>query len=268
MGYSKKYSDNESNSKIKKGLLAFGKINLVILVLSGLLIAIGLEGAICVLMAYPFLVLPMTFSYIIGLIIGNADKNIKRNALIFLVIINPSTYIYDSYIEPIKEEITSELIINASKKDIWNNLSTEIAFTNKPNLLFQKGVSYPKSIKLKETKNRLSYSCITNNDTINLEITAFKNEDYVSFKPKQQTIPMQELTPYKSINAKHLHHYFFVHYGKIKLESINPSSTKMIAKTSYSYKIAPKWYWKLWSNYIIDEMQMHVLNSIKNKNVK
>jgi hypothetical protein len=266
IGYLKKY-EGLQNSRIKKGLLAFFKINLIILILSGVLIAIGLEGAICILMAYPFLVLPMTASYLLGLFIGNADKNIKRNALIILLVINPSTYIFDSYTNPIKEEITSELIINTSKENIWKSLSTKIGFTNKPNILFQKGVSYPRSIEFNNTKEALSYFCITNNDTINLKITEFKNNDHVTFKPEKQTLPMKELSPYKSIDAEHLHNYFYVHYGKIKLESIAFNKTKIIAKTSYSYKIAPKWYWKLWSNYIIDEMQMHVLNSIKNEHI-
>lgn len=266
IGYSKTINSYPL-SKIKNSLKAFLKIVICIALFSGLLIAIGIEGAICVLMAYPFFVIPMTISYIIGLLIGNADKNIKRNTLILLIAINPTTYIYDSYTEPIKEEITTELIINVSKENIWRDLSTEIVFQNSPNLLFKKGVSYPKSIQLDKNNNQLSYLCITNNDTINLDITVFKTNSQVTFKPRKQTIPMKELTPYDSIDAEHLHNYFIVNFGKIKLEKLNNNTTKVIAKTSYSYKIAPKWYWRLWSNYIINEMQLNVLNSIKNKHV-
>ncbi|WP_397362004.1 hypothetical protein [Olleya sp. R77988] len=266
IGYDRKYTETP-NSLLKAGLFAFLKVNVIILILCGALIAIGLEGFICVLMAYPFLVIPMTISYIIGLFIAHADKSIQRNSLIFLVIFNPATYIYDSYTIPIQEEVTSTLIINTSKDAIWNDLTTEITFTNTPNRLFKEGVSYPKSIALKKTNKELSYNCITNNDTIILQITEFKNNHSVTFKPKEQTIPMRELTPYNSIDAKHLHHYFFVHFGKIKLEALSNHSTKITATTLYSYKIAPKWYWKLWSNYIIDQMQLHVLNSINSKYV-
>ncbi len=266
IGYDRKYTD-APNSKLKSGLYAFLKVNAIILMLSGLLIAIGLEGFICVIMAYPFLVIPMTISYMLGLFIANADKSTQRNSLIFLVIFNPTTYIYDSYTVPIQEEVTSEVIINTYKDAIWNDLSTEITFTNTTNRLFKEGISYPKSIALKKKNNELNYNCITNNDTIVLEITEFKNNKSITFKPKEQTIPMRELSPYNSIDAKHLHNYFFVHFGKIQLEDIGNNLTKIKATTSYSYKIAPKWYWKLWSNYIIDQMQLHVLNSIKSKYV-
>ncbi len=267
IGYTKTFEGKTPHNNIKKGLKGFLTIMLVIALFCGLLIAIGLEGAICVLMAYPFLVIPMTIAYVIGLFIGNADKNIKRNSLILIVLMNPTTYIYDSYTEPIKEEVITELIINASKEDIWQELSTEIVFENKPNLLFQKGVSYPKSIKLDKNNNKLTYLCITNNDTLSLDITTFKANSQVTFKPREQTIPMRELSPYASIDAEHLHNYFFVNFGQIKLETQDKNTTKIIAKTSYSYKIAPKWYWKLWSNYTINEMQMHVLKSIKDKHV-
>lgn len=264
VGYSKTF-EGTPHDKIKKSLKGFLTIMLAIALFSGLLIAIGLEGAICILMAYPFFVIPMTIAYIIGLLIGNADKNIKRNSLILLIIINPSTYIYDSYTEPIEEEITTELVINVSKENIWHNLSTKIAFEDTPKLLFQKGISYPKSIQLDKTDSKLSYLCITNNDTIHLDISKFKTNSNVTFTPREQTIPMRELTPYDSIDAEHLHNYFIVNYGQITLNAIDNNTTKIIAKTSYSYKIAPKWYWKLWSGHIINEMQLHVLNSIKVK---
>ncbi|BAO74818.1 hypothetical protein [Winogradskyella sp. PG-2] len=262
IGYSRSFNGGLTKT-IKKGLKGFILIMLLFAVFCGFLIAIGLEGAICVLMAYPFLVIPMTITYTIGLGIGNADKNLKRNSIILIVLMNPTTYIYDSYTEPIKEEVITELIVNVSKEKIWNDLSNEIVFEKTPMLLFEKGISYPKSIQLDDNKH--SYLCITNNDTINLDIINFKANSQVTFKPREQTIPMRELTPYDSIDAEHLHNYFFVNYGQITLKPLDINTTKIIAKTSYNYKIAPKWYWKLWSNYTINEMQLHVLNSINDK---
>lgn len=261
IGYSKTYNGGLT-ATIKKGLKGFIVIAVSIAIFCGLLILIGLEGAICVLMAYPFFVIPMTIAYGIGLFIGNADKSIKRNSIILIILMNPTTYIYDSYTEPIKQEITTELVVNISKEKIWQGLSSEIIFENRPKLLFDKGISYPKSIQLNKNGDNLNYLCITNNDTINLDIVAFKKETQVTFKPRTQTIPMRELTPYDSIDAEHLHNYFFVNYGQISLETLDDNTTKIIARTSYNYKIAPKWYWKLWSNYTINEMQLHVLNSI------
>jgi len=267
IGYSKVFNGTSIN-KIKKGLKGFLLIAIAIALISGFLIAIGLEGAICVLMAYPFFVIPMTTSYIIGLFIGNSDKKIKRNTLILIFIVNPTSYIYDNYSEPIQEEIRTALIIDTSAESLWNNISTQIVFNDLPNILFRKGISHPKSIQLKNKENKLSYLCITNNDTLNLDIIKFKTNSEVKFILREQTIPMRELTPYESIDAEHLHNYFFVNYGIIKLEPITANKTKIIATTSYSYKIAPKWYWKLWSNYTIDKMQLYVLNSIKLKHGK
>lgn len=263
VGYVKKRENNLSNSKLKIGLRVFLIANLIILILCGILLLLGFEGVICILMAYPFLVIPMTLSFLLGAFIGHADGGIKRNALIALIIVNPCSYIFDAYSQPINQEVRTELIIFASKKDIWNNLTNEIKFSNTPQILFDKGVSYPKSIKFRRNNDIPYYECITNNDTIHLNISEVKKNNLISFVPSEQTIPMRELTPYNRIDAKHLNDYFYIHHGKIQLSAIDDDSTKITATTSYSYKIAPKWYWKLWSNYIINEMHTHVLNSVK-----
>jgi len=263
IGYSTTFNGKKF-SKLKKGLKGFLAIMLGVALFSGLLIAIGLEGAICVLMAYPFFILPMTFSYIIGLFIGTADRNINKNVLFLILILNPTTYIFDSQLSAIKENIVTEKVVNTTIENIWKDLSTEIKFNYQPNILFQEGISYPKSIKL--NKDQKDYLCITNNDTINLELIKLKINSEIKFRPREQTIPMKELTPYDSIDAKHLHNYFFVNYGRIQLKRIDDNKTNVIATTSYNYKIAPKWYWKLWSNHIIEQMHLFVINSLDNRN--
>lgn len=268
LGYKNKYDDPNTSKrkKISKGLLT---ILLFVAILAFILIAVGIEGAICILMAYPFIIIPMYVAYIIGLYIGEADAKddkINSNAFVLLFLLNPVTYIYDHYTDPIHDEVTSTLIIEKPREVIWEILTTEIEFNNKPNFFFKSGVSYPKAIKLNNEREQLSYQCYTNNDTLQLFFLEFKHLKKIKFAPAKQTIPMRELTPYDSINAKHLHNYLFVNYGEITLESIDQGKTRITAKTQYNYKIAPKWYWKLWSNYIIDEMQLHVLKSIKNNN--
>ncbi len=262
IGYSQRYN-SESNDRFKKIIKGLFIIMVVVATLSGLLILIGLEGAICILMAFPFLIIPMFIAYIIGIYIAKTDKKNTLNSIIFIVLLNPTTYIYDSFQTPIKEEVITELIVNNSQENIWKLLTTEFEFKQTKKMLFQEGISYPKSICLKEIKNQKTFNCYTNNDTILLKIDQFIKNEKIKFHLKEQTIPMKELSPYKEVHAAHLHNYFEVNYGEIKLEYVAKNKTKIIAKTSYNYKIAPKWYWELWSNYIINEMHLHVLESIK-----
>ena len=262
IGYRQRYK-NEYDERFKKIILGLIITMLVVAGLSGLLILIGIEGAICILMAYPFLVLPMFFAYLIGIAIGKSDSKNKMNSFYFILLLNPVTYIYDSYQTPIKDEVKTELIINKPVESIWKNLTTEIKFKKTNNFLFEKGITYPKSIYLNNNQGIKTYDCYTNNDTISLRIDELIIDKKVKFHLNRQTIPMKELSPYDEVKAEHLHNYFKVNYGEIILEPINKTKTKMIAITSYEYQIAPKWYWQLWSNQIINKMHLHVLESFK-----
>ncbi|WP_126651592.1 hypothetical protein [Chryseobacterium aureum] len=240
------------------------KIVLGLVIFSLLLIAGGAEGALCIIMAIPFIGFAMLAGFAIGFIIGVLDEKRHMGSVIaFIFLINPASYIFDAYTQPIEETITTEMIIDSSNAKIWKLLNTQIRFNTPDFILFEKGVSYPKNIKLVNKNGKLGYSCETNNDELQLTIDEFIANKKVKFSLENQTVPMKEITPYETIDAKHLHDYFIVKYGEITLDRLSENRTKIIAKTKYSYKIAPTWYWKKWSGYIIDRMQAHVLQSIK-----
>ncbi|RLJ33201.1 hypothetical protein CLU97_2677 [Chryseobacterium sp. 7] len=240
------------------------KIVLGLVIFSLLLIAAGTEGAICIIMAIPFIGFAMFVGFTIGFIIGVLDEKRHTGSVIaFILFINPASYIFDTYTKPIEEIVTTEMIINSPNEKVWKLLNTQISFNAPDFILFEKGVSYPKNIKLVNKNGKFGYSCKTNNDELRLNIDEFIENKKVKFSLENQTVPMKEITPYENIDAKHLHDYFIVKYGEITLDKLSENKTKIIAKTKYSYKIAPNWYWKKWSGYIIDKMQAHVLQSIK-----
>ncbi|WP_079242389.1 hypothetical protein [Chryseobacterium indologenes] len=240
------------------------KIVLGLVIFSLILIGAGVEGAICIIMAIPFIGFAMFVGFNIGFIIGVFDeKRHTGSVIVFILFINPASYIFDTYTKPIEETITTEMIVNSSNEKVWKLLNTQINFDTPDFILFEKGVSYPKNIKLVNDNGKLGYSCQTNNDELQLNINEFIENKKVKFFLENQTVPMKEITPYQNIDAKHLHDYFIVKYGEITLDKLSENRTKIIAKTKYSYKIAPTWYWKNWSGYIIDKMQNHVLQSIK-----
>lgn len=262
LGYFKEFKD----TSVKKILLFVLKFTLGLIILSVVLIVFGMEGAICIIMAIPFIAVAMFIGYAIGLLIGNLDrKRYLSSVFLVLLFVNPASFIFDQYVKPIQQTVSTEIVINSSQEEVWKLLSSKITFNQPEFLIFQKGVSYPKSIELAQKNGNPIYQCITNNDVLELNISEFSPNRKVKFSLAEQTVPMKEVSPYDEIDAKHLHDYFIVNFGEISLEKLGENKTKIIAKTDYSYKIAPKWYWKKWSNYILDKMQFQVLNSIKNQ---
>jgi hypothetical protein len=249
-----------------KVLVTIAKIAGGLVILSIILIITGIEGAICIIMALPFIAFAMLVGYCLGLIIGSLDKaKYTGSVILFFLLINPASYIFDTYAEPIRDTVITEMVVNAPSDKVWKLLSSEITFSKPDFILFEKGVSYPQSIRLTEHNGIPVYTCKTNNDAIHLKIDEFKENQKVRFSLETQTVPMKEISPYEEIDARHLHDYFTVDFGEISLEKLSGNKTKITAKTQYSYKIAPQWYWKKWSSYILDKMQGHVLGSIKNQ---
>ncbi|MGB1041687.1 MAG: hypothetical protein ACPGVD_12490, partial [Flavobacteriales bacterium] len=85
------------------------------------------------------------------------------------------------------------------------------------------------------------------------------------FNPQDLTPrPMKELAIHGDFDAKHLEGYLKINEGKFILNPISQNKCELIASTSYDYEIGPSFYWNWVSDKIIDNVHLHVLNSIKN----
>jgi hypothetical protein len=76
-------------------------------------------------------------------------------------------------------------------------------------------------------------------------------------------VPMKEFSMYDSVHAEHLKGYFQPQYGEFRIIPVNSHQCILTAETSYSYKITPVFYWRWWSDYLVDAMHQHVLGNIK-----
>ena len=73
---------------------------------------------------------------------------------------------------------------------------------------------------------------------------------------------MKELSPYK-IHPPHLEGYLKCERGEFRLIPLPGGRTEMIGTTWYRDNIWPQEYWSLYSNAIIHNIHMRVLNHIK-----
>lgn len=230
--------------------------------LSVLLIATGLDGAICVILALGVIVLPA----LLGMAIGYWIRKAHRVYLVlFVVFLNSSFITYDYVDETQIESTATEVVtINAPKEKIWQVLTNGVRFHPNTNMFFKAGVSYPTSMKLSYTTSSNCYLvCTLNNGSASLEVEKIDSLKSIRFSIPEGTQSMKELSPYDSIHAAHLEGYFKASYGEFRIEEISPSECHLIASTSYNYKITPAFYWEWWTDYLVNTMHRHVLNDIK-----
>ena len=131
-----KYFKNIGLINVLKTIL---KIVLGLVIFSLILIGAGVEGAICIIMAIPFIGFAMFVGFNIGFIIGVFDeKRHTGSVIVFILFINPASYIFDTYTKPIEETITTEMIVNSSNEKVWKLLNTQINFNTPDFILFEK----------------------------------------------------------------------------------------------------------------------------------
>ncbi|SIO50138.1 SRPBCC family protein [Chitinophaga niabensis] len=242
-------------SFLKLGLLA-------LLIYATGLLALGMEGLICILMSAPIgIALSLTGSlfgyWMITKLPGKAPT-------IMVILIGSIPLI--SFIErnspPELNAVVTSIEINADPQTVWKNV-VEFPQLNEPTeLLFKTGIAYPINAKIEGSGVGAIRHCNFTTGSFVEPITVWDAPRLLKFDVLEQPAPMKELT-FWNVDAPHLHDYFVSKCGQFKLTALPNGHTLLEGTTWYYHNIRPAIYWRLWSNYIIHEIHGRVLRHIK-----
>ncbi len=234
-------STGGSWSLIKKVGLAL----MVVIALSGFLIAVGMEGAICILMASGILVLPVFLGIVLGFWVRKWSIRKQLPIIIPVLFLNPGVFTYDLQDENrIEAVVKTSIVIQAAPDEVWQILTHPVVFGESSNLLLRSGVSHPLSMQLQQKGNQCQLFCISSNDTVHLSVTQLVPKQSMRFSHTAPIVPMREVTFYGKLDAPHLHDYFHSAYGQFEIIEKNGNTCELVASTQYTYKITPQFYWQ------------------------
>lgn len=242
-------------------------ISIVMVVVMGLAsIGFLMEGAICVLMASPILALSAIAGSIIGYYLSKRVRNRYNLMIIGLIAPLLSMTVEDQIdLQPTPQTTESAVIIDAPPAMVWEVLEQPLDFGLQNHALFKAGVTYPQSMQLVGDENAASLHVIHSRGESDLPIIRFEDEETFMFQIEHTPEPMKELSPVGDFDAPHLHGYFNAYWGGFSLEALPNGQTRLTGSTYYSYKIYPANYWEHWTEYLIDQMHLYVLNAVKTK---
>lgn len=252
------YTRTYHSRKIVKGL--FWSL-LILCSVCLLLLVAGVEGVICILMAAGIIFLPGLAGMFVGYLIRNAHR---IYGLVLILFLNSSAYVYDrNDTDQIESVARKSITINAPKEKVWSILTHTVNYTSHENFFFKAGVSYPEAMQLMKQKGKCFLACRLNNGLVDLPVIELDSMKRFRFTMPPDIAPMKEMTPYDSIHAEHLKGYFLPQYGEFKITPLNQKQCILTAETSYTYKITPVFYWRWWSDYLVNTMHEHVLENIR-----
>ncbi len=236
-----------------------------ILVISFLIMLFAIEGLICVAMSLPIAV-PLS---IFGVAAAYGISNYYQKpgvgytaSLLFLFTIPFSLgFEISDRSQPTVHNVVSTVEIDAPIETVWKNVIEFPQIDAKPEGILTLGFAYPINAKIDGTGVGATRYCNFNTGPFVEPITAWQEPNLLAFDVSEQPAPMTELSPYENLYAAHLE-YIRSQKGQFRLYE-KEGKTFVEGTTFYTHDIAPDIYWKLFSNRIIHQIHLRVLNHIK-----
>jgi len=227
------------------------------------LLALGREGAGCLLMALP-LAFPIAlagamFGREVGR--GNAQPAPAMMALLLL----PTA----AALEPphaagrTLHEVRSAVVVDAPAARVWPHVVAFAPLDEALSIPFRLGVAFPQFARIDGQGVGAVRYCVFSTGAFVEPITAWEPDRRLAFDVTASPPPMRELSPYRNIHPPHLDGYLRSKRGEFRLVSLPDGRTRLEGSTWYEIEMAPEGYWQLWTDYLIHRIHERVLAHIK-----
>lgn len=241
-------------------LVAILFFNLIIFILA-------FEGILCIVMALPILLVIAAIGATIGFAIHHQQPVAGARMFIVPILVIPLFGIieHNSQMTAITTHVDTEIIVDASKQKVWDELVAFSHIDEPAEWLFKTGIAYPIDATISGTGVGAIRKCNFTTGPFIEPITTWDEPNILAFGVLDQPPPMIEWSIYSNLQIAHLDGYFKSVKGQFKLEHLSDGRTKLTGTTWYYHTIWPSTYWRMWSDYILHRIHFRVLTHIKNK---
>jgi uncharacterized membrane protein YhaH (DUF805 family) len=240
-----------------------------VLLFALLIFVLAVEGIICIAMAAPIGFGVATIGGIIGYMIQRRSiKGLPASLIIFAVMPLLSGVEHMANIQPPLHRVSTEIVINTSRQQVWNQLVTFNEMREPEELIFRSGIAYPIKAEIEGKGAGSVRKCVFTTGAFIEPIEIWDEPNLLKFSVEKVPPPLVELSIYDDLHLPHLEGYFTSEKGQFKLTALSGGRTLLQGTTWYRHDIWPGVYWKLWSDYILHTIHKRVLNHIKQKSEK
>ncbi|MFO1518407.1 MAG: hypothetical protein U1F57_01885 [bacterium] len=247
------------------GCISVGLLSCIFLGFS--LLALAIEGVMCIAMATPLALFLSLLGAIVGYFIQRRRPPAPqmKTALLLAALLMPASLTAEQLIDPappLFQNVTT-VEIAAPPEKVWQEI---IGFTEIPpptEWLFRYGIAYPIRAKLDGQGVGAVRHCVFSTGEFVEPIEKWEEARWLKFSVSSQPAPMQEWTPYRNIHPVHLENYLRSTGGQFVLVPLDGGRTRVEATTWYYHHLWPAPYWQVLSDRIIHQIHRRVLNHIK-----
>jgi len=242
---------------------------LPVVILGGLLLAVAIEGIICIVMAAPIAFFLEFLGGTLGFYLqAHYWAPSTRPAMLAVVLLAmPSAFFgeHAAALQPPEFMVRSAVEMAAPPEKVWGEVVAFAEIAPPRELLFRAGVAYPVRAEITGSGVGATRHCIFSTGAFEEPITVWNEPRLLKFSVTKNPAPLNELTPYGHIEPRHLHGYFVSHGGQFLLTELPGGKTRVEGTTWYHHTMWPATYWHWWSDYVIHRIHMRVLNHIRER---
>ena len=237
------------------------------LLLGGFIFVVAFEGIICLLMAMPLALLFGTLGAVVGYGIQKQPRHRgQAPAMLAIVLLfSPSVMTTERILSPRAPliRVVSSIEINAPPERVWTHV---VSFSELPpptEALFRAGIAYPVRARIEGAGPGALRKCEFSTGPFIEPIQVWDEPHLLRFSVTSNPRPMQEWTPYRHVEPRHLDGYLVSRQGQFRLVALPGDRTLLEGTTWYQHHLWPAAYWQLWSDAIIHRIHLRVLRHIK-----
>ena len=250
---------------------SYGKCVLVaeisIVLLGAALMALAIEGLICVVMAAPIAMLIAAMGASIGYVIQRRPQTMQPapTMMLLAVLLVPGLMEAERAAgpEPPLFAVRTSIEIDAPPEQVWRHVVSFAEMPPPEDPLFRLGIAYPTRATIEGRGPGAVRHCVFSTGAFVEPIEVWDEPRRLKFSVTSNPPPLQEWTPYREIHPPHLKGFLVSRQGQFLLTPLAGGRTRLEGTTWYEHNMWPAGYWRLWSDTIIHHIHLRVLRYIK-----
>jgi uncharacterized membrane protein YhaH (DUF805 family) len=228
---------------------------------------IGLEGAVCLVMALPIMLPLSMFGAVLGWAIAasyrHSPRQDDRGMLGCLLVLPLLAGVEPLVTEPAKLMVETQIEIAAPPEVVWETVVAFPEIDTRPEWFFRWGIAAPIRARIEGQGVGAVRHCEFTTGAFVEPITVWDCPCRLAFDVTDQPEPMFELTPYRNLHPPHLTGSFRSTRGEFELIPLDGGGTRLIGRTWYELDMAPHGYWRHWTDQIVHQIHLRVLRHIR-----
>ena len=228
------------------------------------LIALALEGLVCILMAAPLAAAVIAAGALIGREAALA-LNARGGPVLCLALL-PAFFAFEAATPPEIPIATEESVeIAASPEAVWRALTSSEPIAADPGPVGWAGLAYAERGQILEGRVGGERLGVFSTGTARERITEWHPRRSLAFTVLSHPPAMEEMSPWRRVHAPHVEGYFETDETRFDLDPLPSGGTRLTARASHVLRLDPVLYWEPLARWAIRSNAARVLDDIRRK---